>query len=142
VLSSDDFGSSVEREAYGQVYILDPDVPAAAVEGRHADARGQVFVSARRRDPSWLATIEDLLVPAADGSHSVPGRVYVCLDDDAAGIAVGNTALRLLAGKETTIVVAVPHSSVLGEPPAGADLDKNPSGPTPIRTRSSRHASS
>jgi hypothetical protein len=91
-------------------------------------------VSARNKDPSWLTSIEDLLVPAADGSHSVPDRVYVCLDDDAAGIAVGKTALHLLADEETTIVVAVPHSSVLGQPPAGTALDKDPFGPTPIRT--------
>jgi hypothetical protein len=100
-------------------------------------------VSARRSDPSWLTTIDDLLVPAADGTQSIPGRVYVCLDDDAAGIAVGDAALRLLAGEETTIVVAVPHSSVLGQTAAGTDLDKEastrrsddePSGLTAIRT--------
>jgi hypothetical protein len=118
-------------------------VPVVVVERRQAGARGRVTVSARRGDPSWLTSIDDLLVPAADGSHSVPGRVYVCLDDDAAGIAVGNAALRLLAGEETTIVVAVPHSSVIGLPAVGTDLDKeasgqpsddHPAGPTAVRT--------
>ena len=100
-------------------------------------------MTARRSDPSWLATIDDLLVPAADGTQTVPGRVDVCLDDDAAGIAVGDAALRLLADEETTIVVAVPHSSVLGQAAAGTDLEKGastwrpedePSRPTAVRT--------
>jgi hypothetical protein len=123
--------------------VLDPDMPVEVFDRQHADAKGRVTVSARRSDPSWLTTIDDLLVPAADGSLSVPGRIYVCLDDDAAGIAVGDTALRLLAGEETTIVVAVPHSSVLGQAAAVDDLDEEasigqpgdaPSGPAPIRT--------
>jgi voltage-gated potassium channel Kch len=136
-------GGSESGGPVPRLCVLDPDVPVEVVERRHAGARGRVTVSARRRDPSWLTSIDDLLVPAADGSHSVPGRVYVCLDDDAAGIAVGNAALRLLAGEETTIVVAVPHSSVLGLPAVGTDLDKeasgrpsgdHPSGPTAVRT--------
>jgi voltage-gated potassium channel Kch len=127
-------GGSASGSPIPRLCVLDSDVPVEDVKRRHADAGGRLTVSARRKDPSWLTTIEDLLVPAADGSHSVPGRVYVCLDDDATGIAVGKTALRLLAGEETTIVVAVPHSSVLGQPPAGTDLARDPSGPTPIRT--------
>jgi hypothetical protein len=136
-------GGTVSGGPIPRLCVLDPDVPVGVVERRHADARGRVTVSARRGDPSWLTSIDDLLVPAADGSGSVPGRVYVCLDDDAAGIAVGDTALRLLAGEETTIVVAVPHSSVLGQAAVGTDLDKEasgrrpedgPSGPTAVRT--------
>jgi voltage-gated potassium channel Kch len=137
-------GGSAPGGPVPRLCVLDPDVPDEVVfDRRHADAKGLVTVSARRSDPSWLATIDDLLVPAADGTRSIPGRVYVCLDDDAAGIAVGDTALRLLAGQETTIVVAVPHSSVLGQPAAGTDLDREasrrrsgeePSGPTAIRT--------
>ncbi|MDQ3788124.1 MAG: RyR domain-containing protein, partial [Actinomycetota bacterium] len=128
--------------------VLDPEVPVEAFDRQHADAKGRVTVSARRGHPSWLTTINDLLVPAADGSLSVPGRVYVCLDDDAAGIAVGDAALRLLAGEDTTIVVAVPHSSVLGQPAAATDLDKEassrrpgdePSRPTAIRTIKAAH---
>jgi hypothetical protein len=130
--------------------VLDPDVPVDVVERRHADAKGRVSVSARRSDPSWLTTVDDLVVPAADGSGSFPGLVYVCLDDDVAGIAVGDTALRLLAGNqttETTIVVAVPHSGVLGRAAAGPDLDREssgrpedePAGPAAVRTvRSAR----
>jgi hypothetical protein len=123
--------------------VLDPDVPVEVFDRQYADAKGWVTVSARRTDPSWLTTIDDLHVPAADGTQSIPGRIYVCLDDDAVGIAVGNTALRLLAGEETTIVVAVPRSSILGQTAAGTDLDKEassrqpgdePSRPTAIRT--------
>jgi hypothetical protein len=123
--------------------VLDPDAPVEIFDRQYAGAKGRVTVSARRSNPSWLTTIDDLLVPTADGIQSIPGRVYVCLDDDAAGIAVGDTALRLLAGEEATIVVAVPHSSVLGQAAAGTDLDKEassrrpgdePSGLTAIRT--------
>jgi hypothetical protein len=136
-------GGTMSDEPIPRLCVLDPDVPAGVVERRYADAKGRVTVSARRSDPSWLTTIDDLLVPAADGTQSVPGRVYVCLDDDAVGIAVGDTALRLLAGEETMIVVAVPHSSVLGQAAAGTDLDTEASdrrredelfGPTAIRT--------
>jgi hypothetical protein len=136
-------GGTASQGPIPRLCVLDPDVPVEVFERRHADAKGRVTVSARRSDPSWLTTIDDLLVPAADGARTVPGRVYVCLDDDAAGIAVGDTALRLLAGEETTIVVAVPHSSVLGQAAAGTDLDKEastrrpgeePSRPTAIRT--------
>jgi len=123
--------------------VLDPNVPVEIFDRQHAEAKGRVTVSARRTDPSQLTTIDDLLVRAADGSLSVPGRVYVCLDDDAAGISVGDLALRLLAGEETTIIVAVAHSSVLGQAAAGTDLDKEassrrpgeePSRPAAIRT--------
>jgi voltage-gated potassium channel Kch len=127
-------GGTASGGPIARLCVLDSEVPIEDIERRHADAGGRVTVSARSKDPSWLTAIEDLLVPGADGSHSVPGRVYVCLDDDATGIAVGKTALLLLAGEETTIVVAVPHSSVLGQPPAGTDFDKDPYGPTPIRT--------
>jgi hypothetical protein len=99
-------------------------------------------VSARRCDPSWLTSIDDLLIPSADGMSSLPGRIYVCLDGDAASIAVGHTVLRLLDGHETTIVVAVPHSSVLGHAADGSDTDDQasgrrsdePPGPTAVRT--------
>jgi len=94
--------------------VLDPDVPVAAVKARHADPHGRIAVTARGTDPGWLTSIDDLKVPAADGTMRIPGRVYVCLDDDAAGIAAGNVALRLLAGHDTTVVVAVAHSGVLG----------------------------
>jgi hypothetical protein len=136
-------GDSASGGSIPRLCVLDPDVPVGVIECRYADAKGRVTVSTRRGDPSWLTTIGDLLVPAADGTQSVPGRVYVCLDDDAVGIAVGDMALRLLAAHETTIVVAVPHSSVLGQAAAGTDLDTEasdrrredePFGPTAIRT--------
>jgi RyR domain/TrkA-N domain len=136
-------GGTMSDGSIPRLCVLDPDVPVGVIERRYADAKGRVTVSARQSDPSWLTTIDDLLVPAADGTQSVPGRVYVCLDDDAGGIAVGDTALRLLAAHETTIVVAVPHSSVLGQAAAGTDLDTEasdrrredePFGPPAIRT--------
>jgi voltage-gated potassium channel Kch len=136
-------GSTASGGPIPRLRVLDPDVPVELFDRQHADAKGRVTVSARRSDPSWFTTVDDLVVPAADGTQSIPGRVYVCLDDDAAGIAVGDSALRLLAGEETTIVVAVPHSSVLGQTATGTDLDKEassrrsddePSGPTAIRT--------
>jgi RyR domain/TrkA-N domain len=136
-------GTASSGEPIPRLCVLDPDVLVEVFERQHADAKGRMTVTARRSDPSWLTTIDDLLVPAADGTQTVPGRVYVCLDDDAAGIAVGDTALRLLAGEETTIVVAVPRSSVLGQAAVGTDLDKEastrrpgdePSRPTAIRT--------
>jgi hypothetical protein len=136
-------GGTMSDGPIPRLCVLDPGVPDGVIERRYADTKGRVTVSARRRDPSWLTIIDDLLVPAADGTQSVPGRVHVCLDDDAVGIAVGDTALRLLAGEETTIVVAIPHSSVLGQVAAGSDLDREasgrrredePFGPTAIRT--------
>ena len=136
-------GGTASGEPIPRLCVLDPDVPVEVFERRHANAKGRVTVTARRSDPSWLATIDDLLVPAADGTQTVPGRLDVCLDDDAAGIAVGDAALRLLADEETTIVVAVPHSSVLGQAAAGTDLEKEastrrpedePSRPTAVRT--------
>ena len=103
--------------------VLDADVPADVVTRRHADPGGRVAVSARRSDPSWLTTVDDLLVPTADGAQRVPGRIYVCLPDDAAGIALGDAALRLLTEHETTIVVAVPDSGVLGDA-AGTEANR------------------
>ena len=100
-------------------------------------------MSARRADPLWLNSVDDLLVPAVDGNQSVPGRIYVCLDDDATGIAVGDSVLRLLADHETTIVVAIPHSGVLGYAATATDQDgrelgrgpgREPPGPPAIRT--------
>jgi hypothetical protein len=126
-----------------RLFVLDADAPVEAVLGRHADNSGRVSITARRYDPAWLTTIDDLLVPATDGTSSVPGRVYVCLDDDAAGIAVGDTALRLLAEHESTIVVAVPHSGVLGyavgadgraESVSGPRSGDESSGPVAART--------
>jgi RyR domain len=135
-------GASASGGPLPRLCVLDPDVPVEVIERQHADAKGRVTVSARRSDPSWLTTINDLLVPAADGNQTIPGHVYVCLDDDATGIAVGDAVLRLLSGEKTTIVVAIPHSSVLGQVAAGTDLDKEaarrsedqPSGPTAVRT--------
>ncbi|MGK5683397.1 RyR domain-containing protein [Actinoplanes sp. URMC 104] len=95
--------------------VLDPAVPADAVRVRHADPRGRIAVTARTADPGWLTSADDLTVPGSDGAPRIPGRVYVCLDDDAAGIATGNAVLRLLAGHDTTVVVAVSRSGVLGE---------------------------
>lgn len=102
--------------------VLDPDVPADVLRRRHAEPPGRVAFSARRGDPAWLATADDLRVPAADGVGRLPERVYVCLGDDAAGIATGDAVLRLLAGHRSTVVVAVADSGVLGEPgsPSGA----------------------
>jgi hypothetical protein len=135
-------GGTASAGPVPRVCVLDPDVPVDVVVRRYAPHKGRVTVSARRSDPSWLTSGDDLLVPSADGTSSPPGRVYVCLDDDAASIAVGDTVLRLLDGHETTIVVAVPHSSVLGHPADGSDVDNQASGrrpdelpgPTAVRT--------
>ena len=123
--------------------VVDADVPVEVVAQRHSDPGGRVTVTARRVNPSWLTAVDDLLVPAADGTRGIPGQVYVCLDDDAAGISVGDTALRLLEDHETTIVVAVPRSGVLGHAAAPDDLDERassrrpagrPTGPAAVRT--------
>jgi hypothetical protein len=126
------------------VCVMDADVPVEVVAHRHSDPGGRVTVTARRVNPAWLTTVDDLLVPAADGTRRVPGQVYVCLDDDAAGISVGNTALRLLEEHQTTILVAVPRSGVLGNAATTrSDLDEpasfrrpagQPSGQAAVRT--------
>lgn len=122
-------GISVPSGLIPCIRILDADVPEEAIRRRHADSSGRVFVTARRYDPAWLTDLDDLLVPAADGTSSVPGRIYVCLDDDAAGIVAGDTALRLLEKHESTIVVAVSHSGIIGYA-IGADGSARPaSGP-------------
>jgi hypothetical protein len=135
-------GGTASAGPVARVCVLDPDVPVDVVVRRYAPAKRRVTVSARRIDPSWLASSDDLLVPSADGTSIPPGRVYVCLDDDAVSIAVGDTVLRLLDGHETTIVVAVPHSSVLGQAADGSRVDdqasgrrpEEPSVPTAVRT--------
>jgi hypothetical protein len=119
-------------EAVPHLHVLDPDAQVGAVLRRYADSPGQVIVSARQFDPAWLTTIDDLLVPGTDGTGSVPDRVYVCLNDDAAGIAVGDAALHLLANHKTTIIVAVPHSRVLGH--AAGVTGLKGSGPPAART--------
>ena len=135
-------GGTASAGPVPRVCVLDPDAPVDVVLRRYAANQGRVTVSARRTDPSWLTSGDDLLVPSADGTSGPPGRVYVCLDDDAASIAVGDTVLRLLDGHETTIVVAVPHSSVLGQAADGSRVDDQASGrrpdepsvPTAVRT--------
>jgi voltage-gated potassium channel Kch len=136
-------GGDVPSEPLPRMCVLDADAPVEAVSRRHAASSGRVSITARRYDPAWLTTIDDLLVPAADGTSSVPGRIYVCLDDDAVGIAVGDTAVRLLEEHESTIVVAVPHSGVLGyavsadgraEPASGLRPGRDPSGLPAART--------
>jgi RyR domain-containing protein len=94
--------------------VLDGGVPADVVRRRHGSPAG-VTLTLRQSESAWLTTLDDLLVPAADGAKRIPGRVYVCLDDDAAGITAGDIALRLLAEHDVTVVVAVAHSAVLGE---------------------------
>lgn len=135
-------GGTASAGPVPRVCVLDRDVPVDVVVRRYAPHKGRVTVSVRRSDPLWLTSSDDLLVPSADGTSSPPGHVYVCLDDDAASIAVGDTVLRLLAGHETTIVVAVPYSSVLGHAADGSDVDDRasgrrpdePPGPTAVRT--------
>jgi hypothetical protein len=126
------------------VCVLDADTPAEVVTRRHSDPEGRVAVTARQVDPSWLTTVDDLLVAAADGTPGVPGQIYVCLDDDGAGISVGDAALRLLEDYQATIVVAVPRSGVLGQAvPTRSDLDepapsgrprRRPAEPAAVRT--------
>ena len=98
--------------------VLDAAVPADVLQRRHGSPSG-VTLSLGRTDPAWLTTVDELHVPAAGGTTRIPGRVYICLDDDAAGIAAGDVALRLLADHDATVVVAVAHSAVLGDTARG-----------------------
>jgi hypothetical protein len=99
-------------EAGPSLCVLDPGVPETALRNRHG---GQFTVTARNGDPAWITSLADLEVPGADGTSRVPGLVYVCIEDDAAAIAVGNVVLRLLAGHDSTVVAAVSYHS-LDEP--------------------------
>lgn len=125
-------GGSATGESPARVGILDADPPTEAIDRRYAGYRGRVTVSVRACDPANLSGADELLVLAADGTPSVPTRLYVCLDDDATGIAVGDMFLRLLADHPAEVVVAVPNSGVLGEA-AGITQPEHPA-PSAART--------
>ncbi|GIF25105.1 hypothetical protein Ate02nite_78350 [Paractinoplanes tereljensis] len=115
--------------------VLDLGLSGTALTARHSDPQGRITVTAADHDPAWLTSIDQLQVPAADGTPQVPERVYVCLDDDAQAIAVGNLALRLLAGHESTVVVAMAHSDSLGAAAVRreVDADESVAAPSPVR---------
>lgn len=125
-------GGTEPGESVPRLGILDADAPVEAIDRRYAQYRGRVTVSARACNPANLSGADELLVLAADGTPSVPSRVYVCLDDDGTGIAIGDTALRLLADHPAEVVVAVPNSGVLGEA-AGITQPGHPA-PSAVRT--------
>ncbi|GIM90315.1 RyR domain-containing protein [Paractinoplanes toevensis] len=115
--------------------VLDRALSETDLKARHPDPQGRITVTAADHDPAWLTTIDQLKVAAADGTMRVPERVYVCLDDDATAIAVGNVALRLLAGHESTVVVAVAHSSSLGAAAVRREVQTGTTIPAPSPVR-------
>jgi voltage-gated potassium channel Kch len=107
------------------VAVLDAGVTRDAVVARSPLPSGAVTIDARPTDPAAVTSAAQLAVGAGaseDGTDRgcrPPTHVFVCLDDDAAGLRFGLVVSELLAKHAPEIVVAVAEGTVFGRTLAG-----------------------